>query len=631
MEPVTEQHVYKGRYRVTHLIARGGMAQVFRATDLMLNRPVALKVLYPELSIDQNFVERFRREAQAAANLSHPNIVPVFDWGEEDNTYFIVMELVEGTSLAGLLREQRTMSPARAASITAQVAAALAFAHRAGVVHRDVKPGNILITDDNIVKVTDFGIAQAISTEDHLTAAGSVMGTATYFSPEQAEGSLVDGRSDVYSLGVVLFELLAGRPPFVGDSPVAVAGMHVRDSAPSPRQFNPGIPSDLEAVTMMALAKNPGQRYQTAEEMRSDLLRFSEGRPVQAAQSRGGAFAGSDATQAVSVIAGERTQAVPIQAGPRTDIVRRRKSNTPLVAVSTALAVLLVAVVGYFFLSSGSSGTMPNVVGSSITDATATITAQGLVVGATQQVQSNKPAGTVISTEPKAGAKVTKGQSVTIRVSLGISTQPVTIPDVTKLGLSDAESQLNDAGLTYKVAFTSTAPDGASPNTVLSQTPAGGTQGRTGDEVTITVLAPGSSYPVPNLTNKSLADAAVLLGQAGLTLASTQGDECSNTIDQGLVVASEPAFGQPVTSGTAIKLILSSGYCSVVVPNVVGFSKAAATTSMQNQGLVVSVTTLSLADSNCDGNAGEVIRQDIQPGASTLYGSAITLTYCPPS
>ena len=519
----------------------------------------------------------------------------------------------------------------RAASITAQVAAALAFAHRAGVVHRDVKPGNILITDDNIVKVTDFGIAQAISTEDHLTAAGSVMGTATYFSPEQAEGSLVDGRSDVYSLGVVLFELLARRPPFVGDSPVAVAGMHVRDSAPSPRQFNPGIPSDLEAVTMMALAKNPGQRYQTAEEMRSDLLRFSEGRPVQAAQSRGGAFAGSDATQAVSVIAGERTQAVPIQAGPRTDIVRRRKSNTPLVAVSTALAVLLVAVVGYFFLSGGSSGTMPNVVGSSITDATATITAQGLVVGATQQVQSNKPAGTVISTEPKAGAKVTKGQSVTIRVSLGISTQPVTIPDVTKLSLSDAESQLNDAGLTYKVAFTSTAPDGASPNTVLSQTPAGGTQGRTGDEVTITVLAPGSSYPVPNLTNKSLADAAVLLGQAGLTLASTQGDECSNTIDQGLVVASEPAFGQPVTSGTAIKLILSSGYCSVVVPNVVGFSKAAATTSMQNQGLVVSVTTLSLADSNCDGNAGEVIRQDIQPGASTLYGSAITLTYCPPS
>lgn len=630
MEPVTEQHVYKGRYRVTHLIARGGMAQVFRATDLTLNRPVALKVLYPELSVDQNFVERFRREAQAVANLSHPNIVPVFDWGEDEDTYFIVMELVEGTSLAGLLREQRTMSPASAATITAQVAAALAFAHRSGVVHRDVKPGNILITSDNIVKVTDFGIAQAISTEDHLTAAGSVMGTATYFSPEQAEGSLVDGRSDVYSLGVVLFELLAGRPPFVGDSPVAVAGMHVRDAVPSPRQFNPGIPSDLEAVTMMALAKNPGMRYQTADEMRSDLLRFSEGRPVQAAQRRGGAFAGSDATQAVSVIAGERTQAVAVQSGPRTDVVRRRKSRTPLIGTSTALATLLIAGLAYFFLG-GSSSVMPNVVGASITDATATLTAQGLVIGSTEQVQSDKPAGTVISSNPRAGEPVKKGQAVSLRLSLGISTQPVTIPDVTSLSLSDAESQLSSAGLQYNVSFTTSAPEGASPNTVLSQVPVGGSQGRTGDSVTITVLAPGSSYPVPNLTGKSLADAAVLLGHAGLTLAADQGDQCSNTIAQGLVVTSDPAIGNPVTSGTAIKLILSSGYCSVVVPNVVGFSKNAATTAMQNQGLVVSVTTLSSTDSNCDGKPDEVIQQDIQPGATTLYGSAITLTYCPPS
>ncbi|CAB4871801.1 unannotated protein [freshwater metagenome] len=631
MEPVAEQHTYKGRYSLTHLIARGGMAQVFRATDLALNRPVALKVLYPELSVDQNFVERFRREAQAAANLSHPNIVPVFDWGEEDGTYFIVMELVEGTSLAGLLRDERIMPPARAASITAQVAGALAFAHRSGVVHRDVKPGNILITDEGVVKVTDFGIAQAISTVDHLTAAGSVMGTATYFSPEQAEGSLVDGRSDVYSLGVVLYELLAGRPPFVGDSPVSVAGMHVRDAAPSPLQFNPGIPADLESITMMALAKNPSQRYQTADEMRSDLLRFSEGRPVQAAQRGGRAFAGSDTTRAVSVVSGERTQAVAIQTGPRTDVVRRRKSNTPLIATASALAVLLVAAVGYFFLGSTVTSVMPNVVGTSITDATSTLTGQGLVVGATKLVQSTQPAGTVVASTPKAGAKVTKGQSVTLSVSLGTSTQPVTIPDVTGMNLSDAESALQQAGLAYKVDFTATAPEGASPNTVLSQTPDGGTQGRTGDEVTITVLAPGSNYPVPNLAGKTLSDAAVLLGQAGLTLAPDQGAQCSNTAPEGTVVGTVPAIGQPVAAGTAIKLVLSSGYCSVVVPNVVTLSKAAATSAMQAQGLVVSVTTLAASNPLCTGLLDQVVAQDIAPGASAVYNSPVTLTYCPAS
>src|SRR5665811_2583488 len=238
MEPTKTPRVLSGRYELSHLVARGGMAEVYRARDQLLDRPVALKVLFPELSVDHSFVERFRREAQAAANLSHPNIVPIFDWGEEDGTYFIVMELIEGTSLAVLLSDSRTLSPAKSAQVCAQVASALSYAHRQGVVHRDVKPGNILLTTDGEVKVTDFGIAQAISTEDNLTVAGSVMGTATYFSPEQAEGALVDGRSDVYSLRVVLYELLAGRPPFMGESPVAVASKHVREVTPSPRQFN---------------------------------------------------------------------------------------------------------------------------------------------------------------------------------------------------------------------------------------------------------------------------------------------------------------------------------------------------------------------------------------------------------
>src|ERR1700722_7795506 len=277
MEPVHDQRLYSGRYQVTHLIARGGMAMVYRAEDTLLSRAVALKILYPELSQDPLFVERFRREAQAAANLSHPNIVPAFDWGEDNGPYFIVMELVDGTSLADMLRGGRTLTALHSAGLIAQVAAALGYAHRSGVGHRGVKPGNILIASDGQVKVTDFGIAQAMSVEDQLAEEGSVMGTATYFSPEQAEGAAVDGRSDIYSLGIVLYEMLAGRPPFIGDTPVDVSSQHVRSTVPPMSQFSSSVPHDLEAIVMEALSKSPSNRYQTADELRADLIRFSEG------------------------------------------------------------------------------------------------------------------------------------------------------------------------------------------------------------------------------------------------------------------------------------------------------------------------------------------------------------------
>src|ERR1700758_2418263 len=253
MEPVDTQRVFSNRYELTHLIARGGMAQVYRARDRQLDRPVALKVLFPELSVARSFVERFRREAQAAANLSHPNIVPVFDWGEDMGTYYIVMEYVDGRALSSILRTAGPLHPDRAAEIAADVAAALAYAHRHGVIHRDVKPGNVLITEEGTVKVTDFGIARAVNTEESLTQTGAVMGTATYFSPEQAEGQGVDARSDIYSLGVVLYEMVAGRPPFIGDTPVSVASKHVREQAPAPRQFNPSVPPDLEAIILKCM------------------------------------------------------------------------------------------------------------------------------------------------------------------------------------------------------------------------------------------------------------------------------------------------------------------------------------------------------------------------------------------
>jgi serine/threonine-protein kinase len=629
MQPVETPRIYSGRYELTHLVARGGMAQVYRAVDRQLDRPVALKVLFPELSVDRAFVERFRREAQAAANLSHPNIVPVFDWGEDDGTYFIVMEYVEGRPLSAVLRDPDRLPPRQIATIGASVAAALAFAHRHSVVHRDVKPGNVLITPEGEVKVTDFGIARAVNTEESLTQTGAVMGTAAYFSPEQAEGKVVDARSDIYSLGVVLYEMCVGKPPFTGDSPVAVASKHVRDMPVLPRAANPAVPAALEAVVMKAMSKNPDDRYGSAEEFRADLLRFADGRPVEAVDpgttSMMTAVGAAATTQAVMTTG--RTQAIPPvdpgQFATQEDL-RRRRRNRWLVALLILLLVAL-GVLGFFLLRSvgvfGGNVTVPNVVGETEAVATQQLQNNHLTVGTTTSRASTSAKGTVLSTNPAGGVSVSKNSAVNLVLSAGPSVPIVQVPTVAGQQLAAAIQQLQAAGLSYTVKYTtSDKPEG----TVLSQNPAGGSHVRANVPIVLTVSGTQTSVSVPSVLGQSPTNAGALLTRAGLTI-GTQTSACSSQFGTGLVSSQSPAGGVNVQPNAPVNLVISSGSC-VSVPNVVGQTAASAASAITGAGLVANQTT----DATCANNAqsGNVDSQNPGAGAQVGSGTTVTIQIC---
>lgn len=482
---------YNGRYEVQRRIARGGMADVLLARDLLLARPVAVKVLFPEFASDPSFVARFRREAQAAANLNHPNIVGVYDWGQEGGTYYIVMEFIDGRSLSEILRTQGTPPAKTAAGVAADVANALGFAHRNGVVHRDIKPGNIMITNGGHVKVADFGIARAItaSAEENLTQTGSVMGTATYFSPEQAQGHNVEGRSDLYSLGIVMYEMAHGKPPFVADSPIAVAYKHVQEKPEPLRDQHPDVPVGYEAIAMRLLAKAPDDRYPDAEALRADLRRFTEGLTVRATApsktTAGVAAAGATAATPSAAAAGPPappTRSGPIVAGdpePQDDQDRRSRTGWFLLLLVAVLALLG----GALFLLASMVSTddetegivVPDVTDRPVQEAQLVLIAAGFEVDTTtREASAEVPRDEVISQDPDGGDSAEEGTTVRLVVSTGpAAAETEEVPDIEGRSEDDAIRALADDGFEARRIERVESAD-VPLGVVVSQNPAGG-------------------------------------------------------------------------------------------------------------------------------------------------------------
>jgi serine/threonine-protein kinase len=611
--------LFDGRYRFVRRLGSGGMARVFLADDVVLHRQVAIKILSDGHADDAQFVERFQREARAAAGLNHQNIVAIYDRGEADGSYYIAMEYLDGETLKDVIAREGPMAPRRAIDISLQVLAALHFAHRRDVIHRDVKPHNIMVLRDGRVKVMDFGIARA--GESEMTEAGSIVGTAQYLSPEQARGQAVGPPSDLYSMGCVLYEMLTGRVPFTGDSAVAIAMKHVQEPPVPPRRIDPSIPPELEQVVMRAMAKDPMRRYQTAAEMGMDLDRIRKGAAPAAAtavMAAGGAYAASQTMVAPPPVPPDAATRPPSQPPPR-------RTWPWLLAI--ILGIIVAALAGWLFFDlgnnskGGGSGTtaatvaVQDVRGFSAASAASALQKQGLVVDQAQAF-SDKPQGTVADQNPPAGTVVDVGSTVTITISKGQDL--VAVDDVTGKTYDAAKSILT--GNDFKVKKKSQSDDTIPKNQVISQDPPGGTQAQRGSEVVLVVSSGPAAVTVPPLINVKQADATAQLTQLGLQTAVVQA--ASTVYKEGRVSAQDPAAGQQVAKGSTVTITVSTGPPPVTMPDVTGKTQASAEAELTNDGLKFTTETVPVTDPSQD---GIVQATDPVAGTSVKPGSTVVL------
>jgi eukaryotic-like serine/threonine-protein kinase len=636
-----QPRLFDGRYELLGRLGAGGMATVWLAEDTSLHRKVAIKVLAERYAEDEQFVERFRREAQSAAGLNHPNIVAIYDRGVAEGTYYIAMEYLDGPTLKDVIDERGGLEPNRAIGFATQILSALRFAHNHGVVHRDIKPQNVVVAPDGRLKVTDFGIARAGASQ--MTEVGSIVGTAQYLSPEQARGEVVGPPSDLYSVGIVLYEMLTGRVPFEGDSAVAIAMKHLSEEPVPPSVYAPGTPPALEQVVLRALAKDAGDRYQTAEEMAADLDRARRGvalSPRTEQMTR--IVAPSRTAQQTRVQApggGTRVwdREVPPPPTPPPAPVRPRRSRWPWVLLAllvlAAGAVTAVALSGV--IGGGGSGTtqstaarvtIPNTLrGLDQGHAQARLTALGLK-STIQTESSSVDPGVVLRAAPPGGSSVAAGSTVTLYVSKGPNL--VTVPKLKGLTVDDATAALQAKGLTPNETNTnSLQPKG----TVIAQDPVAGQLVAPKASVAITVSDGPKQVNVPDVRGEDEPTARANLEAAGLAEGKVT-PLPSNTATARTVISTDPASNTQTAQGTHVDIVISTGPPKILMPNVIGETADQAATDIQNAGLTPRTpSTRTVTDPAQD---GKVLATSPKAGVPSRQGTPVIIvvgSYVAPS
>ncbi|MFF0091787.1 Stk1 family PASTA domain-containing Ser/Thr kinase [Streptomyces canus] len=615
-----------GRYELGQVLGRGGMAEVYLAMDTRLGRTVAVKTLRADLARDPSFQARFRREAQSAASLNHPAIVAVYDTGEDYidgvSIPYIVMEYVDGSTLRELLHSGRKLLPERSLEMTIGILQALEYSHRAGIVHRDIKPANVMLTRNGQVKVMDFGIARAMGDSGMtMTQTSAVIGTAQYLSPEQAKGEQVDARSDLYSTGCLLYELLTVRPPFVGDSPVAVAYQHVREEAQPPSVFDPEITPEMDAIVLRALVKDPNYRYQSADEMRADIEACLDGQPVAATAAMGsvgyGGYPDDQPTTALRADAGATTMLPPMSPDDggfgyddRPDRRRQKKSNTSTILLVVAGILVLVGAIligKWIFSGGGAAGNdqvaVPNIVNQSRVDAEKQLGNVDLKVGdVTQKACENTAKGNICEQTPTGGTKVDKNSAVNLVVSTGAP--KVAVPSVLGLDVDEATETLG--GDKYElVVKTKQQVSTEKVGTVLAQDPELGTEVEKGSTITLTIAKAEEKSTVPDVTGQSCDDARAQM-QANNLVGNCTEVETDDTNQIGKVIATSPQAGTQVDKNSSVNIQIGKPADKTEVPDVRGQTVAQARQILNNAGF----TKIQFANGSDQSDTALVAQQD---------------------